>query len=52
MLALYAYDENPDDISTDNVLRQCLQLIAEFPLLAVYGYQSYSRFFIWQYKIF
>ncbi len=44
VLALYAYDENPDEISTPNVLRQCLQLIAEFPLLAVYGYQSFQHY--------
>ncbi len=44
VLALYAYDENPDDISVQNVLRQCLQLIAEFPLLAVYAYQSYQHY--------
>ncbi len=44
VLALYAYDENPDDISTANVLRQSLQLIAEFPLLAVYAYQSFMHY--------
>ncbi len=44
VLALYAYDENPDDISVPNILRQCLQLIACFPLLAVYGYQSYRHY--------
>ena len=44
VLALYAYEENPDDISTANILRQCLQLIAEFPLLAVYGYQSFQHY--------
>ncbi len=44
VLALYAYDETPDDISIPNVLRQCLQLIACFPLLAVYGYQSYRHY--------
>ena len=44
VLALYAYDENPDDISVQNVLRQCLQLIAVFPLLSVYGYQSYRHY--------
>ncbi len=37
VLALYTYDDEPDDISVENVLRQSLQLIAEFPLLAVYG---------------
>ncbi len=44
VLALYAYDENPDDISTANILRQCLQLIAQFPLLSVYGYQSFQHY--------
>ncbi len=44
VLALYAYDENPDDISVPNVLRQCLQLIAQFPLIAVYAYQSFQHY--------
>lgn len=44
VLALYAYDNNPDDISPANILRQCLQLIAQFPLLAVYGYQSFQHY--------
>jgi len=44
VLALYAYDENPDDISVANVLRQCLQLISVFPMLAVYSYQSYQHY--------
>mgnify|MGYP002514716693 CR=1 FL=1 len=44
VLTLYAYDDNPDDTSVENVLRQCLGLIALFPLLSVYGYQAYSHF--------
>lgn len=44
VLALYAYDENPDDISTANILRQCLQLLAQFPLLAVYSYHSFQHY--------
>lgn len=44
VLALYAYDDNPDDISVPNVLRQCLQLIALFPMLSVYGYQSFQHY--------
>ena len=44
VLALYTYDDNPDDISVPNILRQCLQLIAQFPLLAVYSYQSYNHY--------
>jgi len=45
VLALYAYDENPDDISIANVLRQSLFLISVFPLLAVYGYQSFQHYY-------
>ncbi len=44
VLALYAYDENPDDISVPNVLRQCLQLIAQFPLISVYAYHSFQHY--------
>ena len=45
VLSLYSYDDNPDDISEENVLRQCLQLIAMFPLLSVYGYQAYRYYY-------
>ena len=44
VLTLYAYDEKADDISIENVLLQSIRLIAQFPLLAVYGYQSYAHF--------
>jgi len=44
VLTLYAYDDNADDISIENVLRQSINLIAQFPLLAVYGYQSYVHY--------
>ena len=44
VLTLYSYDNNPDDTSIPNVLRQCLQLIATFPMLAVYGYNSYNYY--------
>ncbi|MDR2717614.1 MAG: citrate/2-methylcitrate synthase [Treponema sp.] len=43
VLTLYAYDNNPDDISVLNVIRQSVNLIAQFPLLAIYGYQSYAH---------
>lgn len=44
VLTLYTYDDRADDISLPNVLRQCLQLIALFPMLSVYGYQAYSHY--------
>ena len=44
VLTLYSYDTNAEDTSIPNVLRQCLQLIARFPLLSVYGYHSYDYY--------
>lgn len=44
VLTLYSYDEDAEDISIPNVLRQCMQLIALFPLLSVYGYQAYRHY--------
>ena len=45
VLTLYSYDDNPDDISIENVLRQCMELIAQFPVIAAYGYQGYKHYF-------
>lgn len=42
VLTLHSYDPNANDISLPNVLRQCLKLIAVFPMLSVYGYQAYN----------
>lgn len=44
VLTLCAYDNRANDTSIPNVLRQCLQLIALFPLLSVYGYQAYDYY--------
>ena len=41
-LTLASYDTKATDTSIENVLRQCLQLIAVFPMLAVYGYYAYN----------
>ncbi len=45
VLTLFAYDTKANDTSIPNVLRQCLQLIALFPLISVYGYQAYNHYF-------
>ena len=46
VLALYSYDDNPDDISLENVIRQSIDLIGYFPSLIAYGYQAQqSQFF-------
>lgn len=44
VLTLYSYDPNPNDLSIANVLKQCIRLIAQFPSLAVYGYQAFEYY--------
>ena len=44
ILTLASYDENAKDTSVSNVLRQSIQLISEFPLLAVYGFNAYNHY--------
>lgn len=44
ILTLYSYDENPEDISAHNVLRQSIQIIAKMPLISVYAYCAYRHF--------
>ena len=46
VLTLYSYDPNPDETSLPNVLRQCLQLVALFPVLSVYCYRAYSHYYL------
>lgn len=41
VLTLFCYDDRPNDIGLENVLRQSLQLIAIMPLLAIYAYQAF-----------
>jgi len=44
VLAFYSLDDMANDTSIKNVLKQCLTMIACFPLMAVYGYQAYSHY--------
>lgn len=44
VLTLYSYDDNPDDTSIPNVLRQSLSLIARVPLICVYGYHAHNHY--------
>jgi citrate synthase len=46
VLSLYSYDSNPDDLSIDNVLRQCVQLIAQLPMIMTYAYQVKRRYYL------
>lgn len=44
ILTLASYDENTSVGGIDNCIRQCIQLIANFPMLAVYGYHAYNHY--------
>ena len=43
ILTLASYDERPNDLRLDNVIRQCIQLIAIFPMLAAYSYHAHNH---------
>ena len=45
VLASYSYDENPEDRSVPNIMRQCIELISRFSTLAAYGYQARRRYY-------
>lgn len=45
VLALYSYDDNPDDISVANLLRQSFELIARFPVLVANAYSCKRHYF-------
>ena len=45
VLASYSYDDDPENKSVGNVIRQCIQLIARFSTLAAYGYQAKRRYY-------
>lgn len=44
ILTLASYDENMTSVDLENSIRQCLLLIAQFPMLAIYGYHAYNHF--------
>lgn len=44
VLTLASYDKNCCDNSIENVLRQSIELISIFPMLAVYGYHAYNHY--------
>ena len=43
ILTLYSYDSDAENTSLSNVMRQCLNLISQFPMLAVYSYHAYNQ---------
>lgn len=45
VLASYSYDDNPDDLSIENIVRQSIKLIAQLPVMASYGYQAKRHYY-------
>ena len=45
VLALYSFDDNPDDVSLSNVLRQSMSLMGYFPAIICYAYQAKSSYY-------
>jgi citrate synthase len=45
VLALYSYDKDPENLSIENVLRQCLELIARFPAIVAHAYRAKRHYF-------
>ena len=43
VLAMYSYDDNPDDTRLENLMRQSINLIAQMPTMMIYAYQAYKR---------
>lgn len=44
VLVCYSYDDNPDDVSLENIFRQSIELIARMPVMAAYGYQAKAHY--------
>lgn len=44
ILTLSSYDDDLSSNDIDNCIRQCLQLTAVLPMLAVYGYHAYNHY--------
>ena len=45
VLTLYSYDDDPENLSTENAMRQCLELIARFPTIVAYSYMAKKHYF-------
>ena len=45
VLAKYSYDDNPDDTSLENMLRQSIELIAHFPVFIAHAYMAKAHYF-------
>ncbi len=48
VLGLYTLDDNPDDISLDNMIRQSMNIMAKFPTIVAYSYQALRHLYQWK----
>jgi len=44
VLVMYSYDNDADNTSIPNLLRQSINLISKFPIMAAYGYQAKAHY--------
>ena len=44
ILTLSSYDDELNNLSLENVLRQCIMLISTFPMMGAYGYHAYNHY--------
>ena len=45
VISLYSYDDNPDDVSLDNMLRQSIEIVSRLPVIAAQSYAVYRNAF-------
>lgn len=45
VLASYTFDDNPDSLDIDNVVKQSMSLIAQLPVMAAYAYQAKNHYY-------
>ncbi len=43
VMEFYTFDENPDDVSRDNLMRQSIELISKFPTTIAYAFNMYRH---------
>jgi citrate synthase len=44
VLALYSWDKRPEDNTPENVLRQCIEIVARFPTMVAYSYMAKKHY--------
>ena len=45
VLALYSYDDDPDSTGLPNMMRQCIELMARFPMIVAHAYAAKVHYY-------